>query len=222
MSDDNPSNTLDGSSGVPFEIDAGDRQGDTGPLRLRRIKTGGAVDELQGELDAKLYGLPSDQRANLAIPTAKEQSSSELEGDNRENMLGRTQQSIEISRLSDRLAVLTATTAKMHANGEAIPLKLANEITSLQNTIDFQVDRMNATTPDPAVEEAQRDEDLLVSAFENDMTAAVGRMCRQHGVDKAMGMTLVQQMINAVGIEKVLPHYAKANARINKKSPPAD
>ena len=223
MSDnDNESTTFEDSDGVTHVIDSGDRSGISGPPLIPRIPNRGDANAVEAEVAGKLMPLGHEGVASIKIPTAAETKRSSLKGDFQESQQDYSQQEMEISRLSGELEVLTAKAIKISASGGSIPLKLQNEITAKKNTIDFQYSRMQATTLDPAIAELETDQNLLISSYEQDMKTAVNRMQREHGVNRQLGMQLVQQMIEAVGVEKVLPHYARVNARMQSKYPSPD
>ena len=115
--------------------------------------------------------------------------------------------------------MLQAKAEKLTANGQAIPLKLANELTAAHNPLDFQLDRLRATTEEPLTAEAKADQELLLSSYETDMSAAILRMQRMHGVNRQLAMELVQQLIDTKGIADVLPQHARIAARMQAKYP---
>ena len=119
----------------------------------------------------------------------------------------------------DEVAVLQAKVEKHQANGQAVPLQLANEMTAKLNSYQFQVDRLRATTEEPATAEAKRDTELLRSIYETDFEAAVRRTMRQHGVNKQLGREITLQLIEATGEANVLPQYHRVNERLKRKYP---
>ena len=216
--DGNDSTTIDGSDGSTFEFDQGDRI-QTDELRIPRIKNRGDANAVEAEAAGKLMKLGHEKAASITIPTPQEVNAASRKGDFQESQQDYSQSHMEISRLSSALEVLTAKAIKISAGGGSIPLQLANEITVKKNTIDFQMDRLRATTEEPATTMAKADSELLRSIYETDFSAAVRRTMRLHGVNKATGIELTNQLIAATSEAEVLPQYARVAARMATKYP---
>lgn len=191
------------------------------PLLIRIPNSGdaAAVDRAVG---ARLAELTPEQQAAMPIPTPTEVSRGGLIGDVKESLSGTPQDQIELSRLSDDLGVLKARVVKIRATGSMVPRQLENEVIAKENSLNYQADRMRASTPDPAVAEAEADNALLLSAYKTDMQSAVRSMMKSERVTRDTALGLVEKQIAAFGAAKVLPQFGRIEARMAIKYPQSD
>ena len=185
-----------------------------------RIKTGGNdAEQVMLQNQQKLSILTPAQRAGMTIPTPQETSRSGVTGDFAEMGTGLSQDQIDVSRLSEELGTLQAQEAKLIAQGSFVPTTLRNAIRAKANSIDFQMQAMRNTTPDPVAVEFKQDQELLLKAYEKDMESAVLRMQRDKRVNKQHAEELVLRKIKTFGNAEILPQFASIAARMALKYP---
>lgn len=194
--------------------------------------TNNVSDVPQGDAPLAITSTGEDSTNTLKIPETRQQAASRM------FTAGAQQTDINIEDLTNQVNDANANLLALGRPSEDLP-EIASRIDAgpyapplhkqrleaarqAQTSYDYEQRAKAVQADDWQANIVKADQATMLQAYKTDMTSAVRRTMREHGVDKPTAMGIVAQQIEATSAAAVLPQFARIEQRIRAKYPTAE